>query len=321
MSWSARGCAWAFASILILLGCIGIVSAAQPAAAQPAVTHVSHILHFTLHSDGSIPVEPNAMDFAERTNPSGPLLLFLPATGSRPAEYSAFLHTARDVGYHVLGLDYWNRGPSVIRTCHADPECYGQIQQNRFDGADPTVFSHVGRANSIMARLRASLTYLNTNDPDGGWNRFMTGRSINWQDIVLAGHSQGGGESAYIAHQHAVQGVLMFSSPVDTDHGVSATWMNSPGATPPSRMFGFDDTHDVYYTKIVASWKKLGLPAIAGTPDSAVAPTGSHQLISTLDLGDPVQSHLRSVNNDTMRNSTGAPIYQPVWTWMLRQVE
>jgi hypothetical protein len=88
-------------------------------------------------------LEPNRDDFAARTNADGPLLLFLPATRAKPADYQLFLGTALQDGYHVLGLDYWNLGRTLSGTCEADAHCYGQVQRNRFDGSRPSEFSAV----------------------------------------------------------------------------------------------------------------------------------------------------------------------------------
>ena len=58
-------------------------------------------------------MRPDAQDFATRTKATGPLLLFLPATGHVPDDYVTFLSVAARLGYHVLGLDFWNQGKTV----------------------------------------------------------------------------------------------------------------------------------------------------------------------------------------------------------------
>ncbi|MDQ1587809.1 MAG: hypothetical protein QOJ77_974 [Microbacteriaceae bacterium] len=274
---------------------------------------------FRLPETPGAPLVPNADNYATRASTPGPLLLFLPATGAVPAEYREFLDTAASSGYHVLGLDYRNLGRSVTETCKADATCYTAIQQNRFDGSHPSRFSNVNKANSVLGRLQAALRYLINHDKAGDWGRYLSGSQIRWDQIVLAGHSQGGGESAYISHLHSVHGVLMFSSPVATFNGVSASWMSSPGATPAARMYGFVNSGDLYVRRIIGSWTKLDLTGDA-PPTSASIPTGSHALVSTLAVGNGEQSHFMSVADSTPQNALGSPVYQPVWTWMLRQV-
>ena len=128
-------------------------------------------------------LEPNRDDFAARTNADGPLLLFLPATRAKPADYQLFLSAALQDGYHVLGLDYWNLGKTLSGTCQADPQCYGKVQRNRFDGSRPSQFSSVQPAGSIVSRFRDAIAYLDDHDPGGGWGRFVQGDAdIAWND-------------------------------------------------------------------------------------------------------------------------------------------
>jgi hypothetical protein len=270
--------------------------------------------------DGTV-VKPDARDWAARTTASGPLLVFLPATGHVPYDYQRFLTVAAQSGYHVLGLDFWNQGRSVAKTCRTDARCYTQVQRNRFNGNGPSRFSKVDEANSVVARLRAALDYLVKHDPDGGWNRYISSESIDWDDIVVSGHSQGGGEAAYIAHRTRVLGQLTFASPIITDDDSRASWLKQKGKTPTSVMYGFDDIHDVYYPRIVDSWRELGMgeKALEGripVPSS----TKQHTLVTTEDLGDPGLSHLRTITDGTPLTKTGKPLFLPVWKWMLKAV-
>lgn len=237
------------------------------------------------------------------------MLLFLAATGHRPSDYRDFLRVARGAGYHVLALDYWNTGLSVQKTCGVNPTCYGQVQRNRLYGTRPGEFSAVNRSNSIASRLKAALASLESRDPSGGWSRYVGRSGIRWNRIVVAGHSQGGGESAYIAHIHRVRGALMFSSPVDSDHHVVAAWMAHPGATPAARLYGFVDTGDMFYRRVLASWRAMGMNAVP-----------SHEIVTRRDLGGPDASHLRDITDETPTGADGKPVFAATWSWMLRQL-
>ncbi|HEY0259596.1 MAG TPA: hypothetical protein VGC18_07080 [Lacisediminihabitans sp.] len=294
-------------------GAPATASASEPRDPSPA------LIRFRLPSESGRPLSPNSFNYAQHATRRGPLLLFLPATRAQPGNYRAFLAAASSLGYHVLALDYWNRGRSVTRTCTTDASCYTSVQRNRFDGSDPTRFSDVDPANSVLSRLRDALDYLRGHDSDGGWSRYSTGPHIHWSRIVLAGHSQGGGESAYIAHRHRAHGVLMFSSPVDTDSGIAASWMHRRGATPPTAMYGLVNSHDMYFEKIVGSWTELGMGQRKETSDAAML-TGSHELISSSVIGTPAQSHDRSVSDRSPVGADGLPMYRSAWIWMLRQV-
>jgi hypothetical protein len=296
------------------------VASAPPAPAHQVTTATR--LSFRLPDiDGAV-YTPNARNIAMRSVATGPLLLFLPATGHVPRDYRAFLNTASSLGYHVLALDYWNLGLSVARTCGGDPHCYGDVQANRFDGRSPGRFSAVRPSDSILARLTHSLRMLRERDPNGGWQRYLTGDHVRWNRIVLAGHSQGGGESAWIANRHVVQGVLMFASPVAVDGAVVASWMSDHGATPTSRYYGFDDIHDVYFKRIQGSWAALGVGGIRPPLriGSSLPLGGGHRILSRVQLGTPGQAHGRIVADDGPRTASGVPVFQPVWRWMLSAV-
>jgi hypothetical protein len=269
-------------------------------------------------------LEPNRDDFAARTDSGGPLLLFLPATRARPADYQLFLSAALRDGYHVLGLDYWNLGKTLSGTCEADPHCYGQVQRNRFDGTRPSRFSSVQPAGSIVSRFRDAIAYLDDHDPDGGWGRFVQGDSdIAWHDIVVAGHSQGGGEAAYIAHIRPVQGALMFSSPVESLGSEHAAWMDRPGRTPVARMYAIDDVRDVFGPRIRGSWKVLGLDGPDGPFRTDTAPPGPdedpHAILTDIAVGSPAESHSRTIKDTTPIGRDGLPRMEALWQWLLHR--
>ncbi|KQO64773.1 BPSS1187 family protein [Curtobacterium sp. Leaf261] len=267
---------------------------------------------------------PNKTDFAARTVDDGPLMLFLPATRAKPADYQLFLSTATAAGYHVLGLDYWNLGTTLSGTCEADPRCYSEVQRNRFDGTDSSRYSDVGPVGSITSRFRDAIAHLSTADPAGGWSRFVApDGAIQWSDIVVAGHSQGGGEAAYISHIRPVLGALMFSSPVESDGSFHAAWMDHPGVTPTSRMYSLDDVRDVFGPRIRGSWRVLGLDGPHGpymtTTTAPPADRTTHAILTRLDVGDPDQSHSLTIDDSTPLAANGSPRMLPLWEWMLRR--
>ncbi|QNE46837.1 hypothetical protein F1C58_07920 [Glaciihabitans sp. INWT7] len=317
--WGAAALAFA---VLVILGSslsFGAVGASSRPLPKPD-GQSAPLISFRLGLPKGQTLFPNQRNYAQHAASPGPLMLFLPATGARPWDYRTFLRTAVASGYDVLGLDYWNRGKSVVHTCGGDPECYTAVQRNRFDGSAPSAVSSVDPANSILNRLTMALAHLASVDPAGQWGRYIDHGEVDWSRIVLAGHSQGGGESAYIAHLHLVHGVLMFSSPVETNEGVPAAWMREPGVTPASRMYGFVNQHDMYFSKIVGSWSELKMQR-AELPAEVPVPSGSHQLVSTLDVGTAAESHGRTVSDSTPRTPAGLPLYLPTWKWMLDQTK
>lgn len=267
-------------------------------------------------------LEPNRDDFAARTDAAGPLLLFLPATRAKPADYQRFLSTALQDGYHVLGLDYWNLGKTLSGTCQADPHCYGQVQRNRFDGSRPSAASAVRPSGSIVSRFRDAVAYLEDHDPDGGWGRFVRDdQDIAWNDIVVAGHSQGGGEAAYISHIRSVRGALMFSSPVESLDAEHAAWMDAPGRTPVERLYAIDDVRDVFGPRIRGSWTVLGLDGENGPFRTDTDPPGTggdpHAILTDIEVGTPGESHSRIIKDSTPLGPDGTPRMLPLWQWLL----
>ena len=316
---------------VVLVGLVVVgLGVAAPASAvtdaghpsSPTATTADGFLRFRLpYLDGIAPA-PDFPNLARAASGHAPLLLFLPATGAKPDDYRAFLGTAAAAGYSVLGLDYPNLGRSVTRTCLADAKCYTMLQRNRFTGAHPSRFSHVSTANSIANRFRASVRYLQQHDPHGRWGRYLEHGRIEWSRIVLAGHSQGGGESAFIAHYYRVQGVLMFASPVESDNGVVADWMARAGVTPTSRYIGFDAAHDMYFDRIQGSWNALGLGAHGrqAVVADAPPPTGTHRIVTDVDLGAPDAAHSLLITDAGPRGQSGVPVFRNVWLWMLHAV-
>jgi hypothetical protein len=43
-------------------------------------------------------------------------------------------------------------------------------------------------------------------------------------------------------------------------------------------------------------------------------------LLSSLDVGNPLESHGHSVNDFGPRTTSGTMVFAPTWRWMLRQV-
>ncbi|WP_460568623.1 BPSS1187 family protein [Humibacter soli] len=310
MRWPIR--LWVIAAVALIAAVAALLTVAPTAAATASTGPV----RYRLHPD--VPT-PNPADVIERPAHGyahGPLLLFLPATRALPSDYLAFADTATHVGYHVLSLAYYNSGRSIARTCGVDAACYTSVQTNRLDGGAPSRFSRVGDEGGILPRFAAAIHAAAARDPHGHWSRYLSHHGPVWNDIVVAGHSQGGGEAAFIAHLHRVRGVLMFSSPVDDDRGVIPTWMHTVGATPASRMYAFDAANDMYVNRIVGSWRALGIrsPIDFGSPVA-----GAHLLMTHYPLGTPVQAHGRTVTDASPGAAAGHPVFEARWTWMLRR--
>jgi pimeloyl-ACP methyl ester carboxylesterase len=140
---------------------------------------------------------------------------------------------------------------------------------------------------------------------------------------VVAGHSQGGGEAAYIAHIRPVLGALMFASPVESVGPVHAAWMDRPSRTPATRMYAVDDVRDEYGPRITGSWRALGLLGADGPwrTDTDPPPPGAdpHAVLTHLPVGDPRHAHSRIIKDSTPLDERGQPRMLALWQWLLHR--
>ena len=161
--------------------------------------------------------------------PNGLTLLSIGGTNSNPKELLAFDKLAASMGYRVLAIDYPN---SVISTdCKTDKD-FLTFRQEIVEGRPGCDLVQVDEANSIESRLKRALDYL-------GWDE-------DWSRIVVVGHSQGAGHAAYLGKLHPLQAVIMLAGPQDSTATGPAEWLKKPGATAPSRFWGFLHKRDPF---------------------------------------------------------------------------
>jgi predicted esterase len=205
--------------------------------------------------------------FNEKTGPGANLFVFLTGTGGRPPGPTPFLHVAADAGYRVISLDY-NDEPAIAVFCPPKPQaCSGNFRRMRIYGdgisVDPS-FDNTS-AESIVNRLVKLLAYLDRQDPQQGWGGYLDNGAPNWERIALAGQSQGAGMAAYIAKQHVVGRVILFSSPWDfvRSNGnvrTLAPWIATPSKTPPDRWFGGYHARENEAELLAKSYAALRIP-------------------------------------------------------------
>jgi hypothetical protein len=267
--------------------------------------------------------DPSAENLAERParSPAGRLVVLLPATGQVPLQYQLFLQQAAAAGDYVIGLAYPD-DTTVAQRCHDVASCFGTARRNLFDGGASTAASHFSAPDSITGRLVSLLRLLVRSDPSGHWEQFLMGDGPKWGQILVAGHSQGGGEADYIAHSVRVLGALMFSSPEDSSGLFAlrpAPWLTASSATPMSHVFGFVDERDTFIRSITVDWAALGLGAMHSV-DGTVAPFGhAHALTTTsTDAGAGLRAHSATIMDAyTPRCGDGRIKYAKVWSYML----
>lgn len=197
------------------------------------------------------------------------LLVFMPGTSGRPPGPPHFLEAAVSAGYRVISLAY-NNEPSVAVYCprQPDPACSGEFRHMRSFGTralpDPAISNNA--AESIRARLLALLRHLHSQFPQDGWQQFLDGDQPAWARMTLAGQSQGAGMAAYIAKQHLVERVIMFSSPWDFYRDAKgqrqlAPWLAEASVTPGVRLYGVYHARELAADQLGKAYTLLGVPA------------------------------------------------------------
>ncbi len=227
----------------------------------------------------------------------GRLFLFLPGSYGQAKGQRLILQEALGMGYHVISLSYPNSW-TVHDLCRRspDPDCHGQIRRAILQGAPLADGVSISKANCIENRITKLLHYLAINFASEGWATFLQDDQPRWDQIVVAGHSQGGGHAAMVAMYYEVARVLMLAAPTDFSHSLAAPapWITQPRATPAERYFGFSHRQDPGFRRLKATWQQLGLSEF-GPPvdiDTQRPPfSGSHQLVTNAVPGRPNKYH------------------------------
>lgn len=242
------------------------------------------------------------------------LVVVLPGCSGSPSAMQAFMTTARNQGFHVIGLDYPNPC-GLSDTCGSDLACFGKYRDEVAFGdvgsPDAQLDGHV--QDSISKRLKALLLELQQRDPYGWWSAFLVADSSfpegvrpNYDLITIAGHSQGAGMAGYIAHAKTVRRAVMLANPADAvgapddiDPTV-ATWLTTTNATPGGRYYGLVNVDDPNYYKTLACWDVLGMTGLhgnLGSQECAAAPDPHNSVAKCeAEYGDTWKSMLGTPN-------------------------
>ncbi len=191
-----------------------------------------------------------------------PLVVFLPGTGGSAAGAPRpLLQTVSGLGYRVIFLAYDDR-PAVNRMCQdRQPDCSELFRRARIfgDAGGP-----VGnpKAEAIVPRLAALLSYEARRHPQDGWQAYMAANGTPaWPMIVVCGHSQGAGMAAYIGKTYPVRRVVLFSGPSDAtgQDRAPAPWLSRPSATAPDRWWAERHVKERATVLLANAYRTLGI--------------------------------------------------------------
>lgn len=254
----------------------------------------------------------------------GRLLVFLPGTTAEPQYYSVLIEHAASLGYHAIGLTYKNE-LAVNGVCAGlgATGCHEDVRREILFGTDLNDVVQVDVANSLFNRLEALLRHLETLAPDEGWETFRDGSGrVRWSFVVVSGHSQGAGHTAFIGRLHRVARAVLFSGTEP------APWTQAGDfATPAADYFGFVHLLEASYTPIQSSWDNIGVPGAPTSVDVLPPPfDGSQQLLTAREdcTGDPTSNgfyHNCHCADDWMPyRPDGTPVFEEVWDHLFAPV-
>lgn len=259
--------------------------------------------------------------------PNNKLLIHLVGSFDNPARTTLFPTLAANNGYKVIVLKYPN-GTAAVSACanSTDIDCFRRYRHEIVFGVDSSSEVSVDASDCILNRVEKLLTFLESNYPAENWGNFLSAPgAIDWSDIVVSGHSQGGGHAAYIAQQFQVDRALMFASPNDYSNHFSApaNWLSSPGATADSDYYAFGNLFDevVDADKQFANWTAMNLLSTSDSVlvDHADCDYNKAQVLYTRfdSAGGLSRNHSSVVIDEFTPLTAGIPTFTPVWEYML----
>lgn len=248
---------------------------------------------------------PHLLFVDDTAAPNGLLLISIGGTNSSPEQFAHAHRIAAAQGYLGLSVDYPNEVISTVCRERREIECYDSYRAEIVLGHPVSPVVHVDRANSIESRIVDLLRGLLRKD-SARWSPYVnTDGSLNWQKIVLMGHSQGSGHAVYLSKRHRVQAVIMTGGPQDwLPRTGPSRWIMQPGQTPASAYFAFLHRDDFFgsESQILLARVLLENPQapLSRIQDRVADGETAQILVSELNTPDPHNSMLR-------------PIFPQVW--------
>lgn len=174
------------------------------------------------------------------------LFLFIGGTGSSPNNYLGISNFVGQLGYDVISISYENDVPAAAFSNSSNPLAFNDYRQQICYGTPLTVLQ-VDSLNSIYTRTVKLLNYLNTTYPNQNWDQYLLDNTtLQWDKIIVGGHSQGAGHACYFGKFEAPERVLMFSEPNDYSnfYNAPANWLNTSGITPIHKHYSYLHSED-----------------------------------------------------------------------------
>lgn len=245
------------------------------------------------------------------------LLIFLGGSFSVPENYNLVCDHTATLGFDVISVSYLNNVAAAPLGTSSDAFIFDNYREEVCFGNPVSDAVEVDALNSINTRVVKLLQYLEATYADQNWGQYLSSsNTLQWDKVVVSGHSQGAGHACYLGKKNAVSRVVMFSGPNDYSsyYESPANWLTQPGITPLSQQFSLLHTQDqiVSFDDQVKVLRGLELLSAAENP----------VLIDNLEA--PFQNaHCLSLNVTALsnHNSTvgGSKLLPDVWTYLFSE--
>lgn len=258
---------------------------------------------------------------------NGKLLLHLVGTIDSPRSTTFYPSLAANNGFKAISLKYRNldSATELCRT-NSDVDCYTNFHEELIYGTDSSPDLEINESEGIYNRVLKLLIYLNEVLPDEGWGDFLSSETeIDWSNITISGHSQGGGHATFIAKNHEVERVIAFASPNEysTFFNATAPWLSVPGETPDDRFYAFANVFDdvVDFDEQYSCWDALNMTNFGDSlsVDQKTCPFTNTKILYTRETMDEglKPNHSLMIIDDFTPIENGVPKFLKVWEYLL----
>jgi hypothetical protein len=174
---------------------------------------------------------------------------------------------AVDRGYHVLTVDLWNDYPKDAG--------YPEYLES-WSGEDKSQTVNQNPANSVMARVKAGLVFLATNDPGSDRGYYLDAdKNVRWNDVIVFGYSFGGQMGVAASKYVAADRIIITSAP---NVPLDSPWLKQPSLTPPARCYFLGGNKDGEHETHMDETALLAWPGDVINVTHLVPPYASNRL-------------------------------------------
>jgi hypothetical protein len=242
-------------------------------------------------------------------------MLFIGGSFSSPQDYTFISEHSASIGFDVISISYPNNVPAASLASSSNQFAFDNYRDEICFGNQVSNDVEVDILNSINRRIIKLIQYLESTYPEQNWNQYlMPSNNIDWEKIVVAGHSQGAGHACYLGKKRLVERVIMFSGPNDysTHFNSPANWLSEDGLTELSKQYALLHINDeiISYDFQVLNLKDLGVLSLSEDPLLVDDLSSPYNNKNALSLNIPAFSN----HNSTVGGNAKLP---NIWTYIL----